>query len=86
MPVPIRPVGRTREPMSFGSGQGTVVEFDVDVGLGLIVDADDRRWPFHCTAIADGTRRIEVGTEVRFERGWGGPGAWEASSVTPSMA
>lgn len=69
--------------MSFGPERGTVVEFDVEVGLGVIVDAGGRRWPFHCTAIADGSRRIETGTEVRFERGWGGPGRWEASSVAP---
>ncbi len=69
--------------MSLGSAQGVVEEFDAEVGLGTVVDSDGVRWPFHCTAIADGTRTIEVGTEVRFERSWGGPGRWEATAVTP---
>lgn len=70
--------------MSFGPAVGVVAEFDAEVGLGLIIDGDDGRWPFHCTAIADGTRTIEIGTTVRFERTWGGPGCWEAGSVRPA--
>jgi len=46
--------------------QGTVVEFDRDVGLGVI-EAGGRRYPFHCIEIADGSRDIAVGTEVSFE-------------------
>lgn len=69
--------------MSFGPARGVVAEFDVEVGLGTIVDAEDVGWLFHCTAIADGTRTIEVGTEVVFDRTWGGPGSWEATAVTP---
>jgi len=70
--------------VSFGPATGVVAEFDADVGLGLIVDGDDGRWPFHCTAIADGTRTIAIGTMVCFERTWGGPGRWEAGSVRTS--
>ena len=51
------PLGRERA--------GSVVAFDAHVGLGTIV-ADGRRYPFHCIEIADGTRNIEVGTEVVF--------------------
>ncbi|MEL6982293.1 MAG: hypothetical protein AAFO29_07705 [Actinomycetota bacterium] len=69
--------------MSFGVARGVVTDFDVEVGLGTIVDADQVMWPFHCTAIADGSRTIEVGVEVTFDRTWGGPGRWEAASVTP---
>jgi len=69
--------------MSFGSAAGVVEEFDAEVGLGTIVDDEGRRWPFHCTVIADGTRTIEVGTRVRFDRSWGGPGRWEAVAVSP---
>jgi CspA family cold shock protein len=45
---------------------GTVVEFDADVGLGVI-DADGVRYPFHCVEIADGSRDIGVGTDVTFD-------------------
>ncbi len=69
--------------MSFGPATGVVEAFDADVGLGTIVDRDGTSWPFHCTAIADGTRMIEAGVEVRFERTWGGPGRWEAAAITP---
>jgi len=41
-----------------------VSSFDDASGLGLLRTADDRRYPFHCTAIADGTRSIAVGTAV----------------------
>ena len=41
-----------------------------------------RRYPFHCTAIADGTRTIEVGTAVTFEVRPAGMGRWEATAIT----
>ena len=46
--------------------KGKVGSFDADVGLGEVQGEDGRRYPFHCTEIADGSRRIEVGTEVEF--------------------
>lgn len=48
---------------------GTVSKFEEHAGLGEIVDSDGRTWPFHCVSIADGTRRIDVGAEVRFADG-----------------
>ncbi len=69
--------------MSFGPARGVVASFDPEVGLGVIVDDDEVRWDFHCTAIADGSRRIAVGTRVHFLRTWGGPGRWEAAAVGP---
>lgn len=60
---------------------GTVVEFDEARGLGHIV-ADGTGYPFHCTAIADGTRTIEVGASVAFEVRPGGLGRWEATALT----
>lgn len=69
--------------MTFGTGVGVVEEFDADVGLGTILDDDGHRWPFHCTVIADGSRTIDVGTRVRFDRVSGGPGRWEAAAVAP---
>ncbi|MGP8163701.1 MAG: hypothetical protein ACLQAN_08040 [Acidimicrobiales bacterium] len=64
--------------------EGRVVEFDVDVGLGAVVDSAGRRYPFHCTAIADGTRRIEVGRAVRFVVAPGHGGRLEARDLTGS--
>ena len=61
--------------------EGTVVEFDEARGLGTI-DGDGRAYPFHCTAIADGTRTIEVGTAVSFEVRPAGMGRWEATQIT----
>jgi len=56
--VPANPV-RTRQPVP-----ARVTEFDGDAGLGAVVTDDGRTLPFHCTAIADGTRRIDVGRRV----------------------
>ena len=62
---------------------GTVLDFDVDVGLGHVESTAGERFEFHCTAIADGTRAIDVGRRVGFVVGPGGPGRWEALSVVP---
>lgn len=45
----------------------TVVAFDAHVGLGTIRLADGSQIPFHCAEIADGTRRVEIGTDVTCE-------------------
>ncbi|MEL7156128.1 MAG: cold-shock protein [Actinomycetota bacterium] len=62
---------------------GTVARFDAHVGLGEIEEATGTRFPFHCTAITDGTRTIDQGRSVGFLVGPGGPGVWEAVSVVP---
>lgn len=65
---------------------GTVVEFDVAVGLGVVAarsDAGGGSYPFHCTQIAGGARTIEVGTQVTFSVVAGRLGRWEAAAVTP---
>lgn len=41
-----------------------VVEFDDAVGVGVLEVQGAGAVDFHCTAIADGTRSIEVGTAV----------------------
>jgi len=61
--------------------QGTVVEFDEPRGLGTI-ESDGTRYPFHCTAILDGTRSVPVGTEVSFEVRPAGMGRWEATAIS----
>ena len=60
--------------------QGAVVEFDEPRGLGSI-DADGVHYPFHCTALLDGTRAVEVGATVAFEVRPAGMGRWEATRV-----
>jgi len=60
--------------------QGTVVEFDEPRGLGEI-DANGVQYPFHCTALLDGTRAVEVGTRVDFELRPAGMGRWEATRL-----
>lgn len=63
---------------------GRVVAFDAEVGLGEVDTDGGERFGFHCTAITDGSRRIDVGTRVTFRVGPGGPGRWEASEITPT--
>ena len=60
-----------------------VTAFDSDVGLGTITTDSGHSYGFHCTAIADGSRTIEVGTAVVAAIGPAGPGRWEARSLTP---
>ncbi|HEY5096791.1 MAG TPA: hypothetical protein VII46_02045, partial [Acidimicrobiales bacterium] len=62
---------------------GDVAEFDEPRGLGVIEYGTGDRIPFHCTAITDGSRRIDVGTVVAFEVAAGRLGRLEARSVRP---
>ncbi|HVA03337.1 MAG TPA: hypothetical protein VMU64_06255 [Acidimicrobiales bacterium] len=59
-----------------------MVEFDEPRGLGVVRDDDGRNYPFHCAAIADGTRRIEPGTPVVFSVAAAHRGRHEARAVT----
>jgi cold shock CspA family protein len=62
---------------------GEVVEFDDAAGFGAVRSSDGEYF-FHCTAIADGTRTIAVGTQVSFEIVPGRRGKWEASRLALS--
>ncbi|MEY2418557.1 MAG: cold shock protein [Actinomycetota bacterium] len=66
---------------SFGEAEGTVASFARDRGLGEIVTPDGETYPFHCTAIADGTRDIEVGKSVTFTIAAGHLGRLEATAI-----
>ncbi len=67
---------------SGGAGRaGTVSEFDEHRGLGVVTGGDGNHYPFHCTQIADGSRTIAVGAEVRFAVRPGGLGRWEAAEI-----
>ena len=62
---------------------GRVSGFDEARGLGTVADDAGREWPFHCTAVADGSRTIAVGTSVAFTVAPGHLGRDEAREVTP---
>ena len=69
-----------------GARVGSVVDFDEAAGYGHVaLDHDDGDgagpWFFHCTAIADGTRTIEVGAPVSFEVVAGHQGRYEATDL-----
>jgi CspA family cold shock protein len=60
---------------------GVVASFDDPRGLGVVRGDDGDEYPFHCTAIADGTRTIDDGARVRFEVVAGHMGRWEAARI-----
>ena len=55
--------------------------FDEHAGLGEVTAQDGTVHPFHCTAIADGTRTIDVGVAVTFAVVPGRSGEWEAVQI-----
>ena len=65
---------------------GTVSSFSEDRGLGEITADDATVYPFHCTAIADGTSTIAVGAVVEFAVVPGHLGHWEAAAIEPATA
>ena len=66
---------------AFELGVGVVEEFDERRGLGTIVADDGDVLPFHCTALADGSRTVEAGRRVRFSVVPGLSGRWEATRI-----
>ena len=62
---------------------GVVARFDDPRGLGELTAENGTSYPFHCTAIADGSRTIAEGTEVSFAVVPGRMGRWEAAGITP---
>lgn len=65
---------------------GSVATFDERRGLGTVVSDDGRSFSFHCTAIADGSRTIAVGTRVAFSVVAGHLGQWEATALSVCVA
>jgi cold shock CspA family protein len=57
---------------------GVIETFDAPRGVGSVRCEGDESLFFHCTAIADGTRLIEVGTKVMCTRRPGQRGEYEA--------
>ncbi len=62
---------------------GTVTAFSDEDGLGQVTGEDGGVHPFHCTALADGTRTVEVGTAVSFQLVPAHHGRREARPVVP---
>jgi cold shock CspA family protein len=70
-----------------GSGTiqlGAVTAFDAERGLGEVTDGSGRCHGFHATAVADGSRHIEVGTRVAFVLVAGHRGQLEARHLVPA--
>lgn len=60
---------------------GKVVAYDTAAGYGTIRGEDGREWWFHCTALADGSRSIDVGESGVFSVSPGRAGRWEAVGI-----
>ena len=63
---------------------GRIASFDDFAGRGEIEAGGGMRFPFHCTAIADGSRAIAPDTAVKFRLVSGPLGALEATRITPA--
>ncbi len=61
--------------------KGVVVAFEEERGLGTLRGEDGSEVPFHCVAVADGSRRVEVGRSVVYLVGPGHRGVLEATVV-----
>ncbi len=63
-----------------GDLTGRVVEFDDHGGFGWVEaeGAESRRYWFHCTQIADGSRHLDADAYVTFSVAPGHLGRWEA--------
>ncbi len=62
-------------------GRGVIASFDDPRGIGVVRRDDGTEYPFHCTAIVDGTRSITVGADVSFSVAPGRVGRWEAIAI-----
>jgi cold shock CspA family protein len=71
---------------STGPHRGRVASFDPARGLGEVEQDDGTSYGFHATAIADGSRRISVGTTVVFTVSPAHGGLYEARSLLPDSA
>jgi CspA family cold shock protein len=61
---------------------GTVTAFEEGRGRGVVTTEDGQSFEFHATRIADGSRRIAVGTAVAFVTVPAHRGRYEASEIT----
>ena len=73
--APVWPAGRGA-PVT-----GTVASFDAERGVGTVADEAGTELFFHCSAITDGTRQIDVGQPVTYLVRPGQRGLLEARAV-----
>jgi cold shock CspA family protein len=71
---------------SAGVHHGRVTTFERVRGLGTVTGDDGAIFDFHATAVADGSRTIDVGTAVTFTVAAGHRGRYEARSLVPAPA
>jgi cold shock CspA family protein len=64
-----------------GPHLGRVASFDATRGLGTVTDEAGAVYAFHATAIADGSRRIDVGARVSYVLAPGHGGRHEARAL-----
>lgn len=64
-----------------GPRLGCVASFDPTRGLGTITGDEGAVYVFHATAIADGSRRIDVGAHVAYSLAPGHGGRYEARKL-----
>jgi cold shock CspA family protein len=67
--------------LAFGAVDAMVATFDDHRGYGTLRTADGTELFFHCTALVDGSRTVEVGTEVSAQVVPGRLGRWEAAHI-----
>lgn len=60
---------------------GSIASFDEKRGTGAISWAGGDDLFFHCTAVADGSRRVAPGARVAFLARPGRGGRWEAVAI-----
>jgi cold shock CspA family protein len=70
-----------RWPLERGPCSGVVSAFEEERGLGTVDTEDGERYDFHCTAMVDGSRSVEVGRPVLFVVRPGHRGRLEARSI-----
>jgi hypothetical protein len=87
-PTHVAGLGVPLLPLDASALLGRVATYDGERGLGTVESMPaapgpaTRLYPFHCTAIADGSRRIEPGTPVTFVAVPGLGGIVEARALT----
>jgi cold shock CspA family protein len=69
-----------------GPHLGRVTSFDRTRGLGRVQESDGTAYAFHATAVAGGSRSIEVDAAVVFTVTPGHRGSFEARALFPADA
>jgi cold shock CspA family protein len=64
---------------------GRVASFDADRGIGSVTDDSGAVFSFHATAIADGSRRVDVGTRVGYMLAPGHGGRYEVRTLVAKI-